>query len=145
MPVAAICCLKAAKTAAVSVLAQLAASGVPHRFTFAAVYMAPEARLDGHVDLYREVVEMPRVFEWNIHALNKMQKFSESKISLANGKADNHVMWNGVANVAGALPVTPAGPGGPERGNRTTKVAPRPGAVSSSTDPPCAATRERAC
>ena len=28
--------------------------------------MAPEARLDGHVDLYREVVEMPRVFEWNL-------------------------------------------------------------------------------
>lgn len=46
--------------------AQLAAAGLPHRFTYAAVYMAPEARLDAHVDLYREVVEMPRVFEWNL-------------------------------------------------------------------------------
>jgi orotate phosphoribosyltransferase len=30
------------------------------------VYMAPEARLDGHVDMYREIVSMPRVFEWNL-------------------------------------------------------------------------------
>jgi orotate phosphoribosyltransferase len=45
---------------------QLAAAGLPHRFSYAAVYMAPEARLDNHVDLYREVVSMPRVFEWNL-------------------------------------------------------------------------------
>jgi hypothetical protein len=29
----------------------------------------------------------PRIFEWNIHALSKMQKFSDTKISLDNGKA----------------------------------------------------------
>ncbi|MEP7066961.1 MAG: phosphoribosyltransferase family protein [Gemmatimonadota bacterium] len=45
---------------------QLDAAGLPHRLTFGAVYMAPEARLDGHVDIYREVVPMPRVFEWNL-------------------------------------------------------------------------------
>lgn len=49
-----------------NVKAQLAAAGLPHRFSYAAVYMAPESRMDGHVDLYREVVPMPRVFEWNI-------------------------------------------------------------------------------
>jgi orotate phosphoribosyltransferase len=48
------------------VKAQLAAAALPHRITYAAVYMSPEARLDGHVDLYREVVAMPRVFEWNL-------------------------------------------------------------------------------
>ena len=48
------------------VRAQLEAAGLPHRLSYAAVYMSPEARLDGHVDLYREVVEMPRVFEWNL-------------------------------------------------------------------------------
>ncbi|MEO8879447.1 MAG: orotate phosphoribosyltransferase [Gemmatimonadaceae bacterium] len=53
-------------SAMASVKAQLADAGLPHRFTYAAVYMAPEARLDSHVDLYREVVEMPRVFEWNL-------------------------------------------------------------------------------
>lgn len=53
-------------SAMAKVKAQLAAAGLPHRITFAAVYMAPEARLDGHVDLYREVVDMPRVFEWNL-------------------------------------------------------------------------------
>jgi len=46
--------------------AQLAAAALPHRLSFAAVYMAPEARLDGHVDMYREIVSMPRVFEWNL-------------------------------------------------------------------------------
>jgi len=45
---------------------QLAAAALPHRLSFAAVYMAPEASLDGHVDLYREIVSMPRVFEWNL-------------------------------------------------------------------------------
>jgi orotate phosphoribosyltransferase len=49
-----------------NVKAQLAAAALPHRLSFAAVYMAPEARLDGHVDLYREIVSMPRVFEWNL-------------------------------------------------------------------------------
>lgn len=29
----------------------------------------------------------PRMFEWNIHALYKMQKFSDTKISIGNGKA----------------------------------------------------------
>jgi orotate phosphoribosyltransferase len=53
-------------SAMAKVKAQLASAGLPHRFTYAAVYMAPEARLDDHVDLYREVVDMPRVFEWNI-------------------------------------------------------------------------------
>ena len=53
-------------SAMAKVKAQLAAAGLPHRITYAAVYMAPEARLDGHVDRYREVVEMPRVFEWNL-------------------------------------------------------------------------------
>jgi orotate phosphoribosyltransferase len=48
------------------VKASLAAAALPHRMSYAAVYMAPEARLDGHVDLYREVVPMPRVFEWNL-------------------------------------------------------------------------------
>ena len=48
------------------VRAQLAAAALPHRLSFAAVYMAPEARLDGHVDMYREIVPMPRVFEWNL-------------------------------------------------------------------------------
>ena len=48
------------------VRAQLAAAALPHRLSFAAVYMAPEALLDGHVDLYREIVSMPRVFEWNL-------------------------------------------------------------------------------
>lgn len=45
---------------------QLARAGLPHRVTYAAVYMAPEARFDEHVDLYRELVDMPRVFEWNL-------------------------------------------------------------------------------
>ena len=45
---------------------QLAVAGLPHRISYAAVYMAPEARLDRHVDLYREIVPMPRVFEWNL-------------------------------------------------------------------------------
>jgi orotate phosphoribosyltransferase len=45
---------------------QLEAAALPHRVSYAAVYMAPEARLDGHVDLYREIVSMPRVFEWNL-------------------------------------------------------------------------------
>jgi orotate phosphoribosyltransferase len=53
-------------SAMAKVKAQLAAAALPHRITYAAVYMAPEARLDGHVDLYREVVAMPRVFEWNL-------------------------------------------------------------------------------
>jgi len=44
------------------VKASLAAAALPHRVSYAAVYMAPEARLDGHVDLYREIVPMPRVF-----------------------------------------------------------------------------------
>lgn len=48
------------------VKASLAAAALPHRVSYAAVYMAPEARLDGHVDLYREIVPMPRVFEWNL-------------------------------------------------------------------------------
>ncbi|MBK5188824.1 MAG: hypothetical protein JJD97_11320, partial [Gemmatimonadaceae bacterium] len=48
------------------VRAQLAAAALPHRLSYAVVYMAPEARLDGHVDLYREIVPMPRVFEWNL-------------------------------------------------------------------------------
>ena len=48
------------------VQADLAAAALPHRLTFAAVYMAPEASLDGDVDLYREIVPMPRVFEWNL-------------------------------------------------------------------------------
>jgi hypothetical protein len=30
---------------------------------------------------------MPRMFEWNIHALNKMRKFSDTRISIDNGKA----------------------------------------------------------
>jgi hypothetical protein len=29
----------------------------------------------------------PRAFEWNIHALSKMQKFSDTKVALVNGKA----------------------------------------------------------
>ncbi len=45
---------------------QLRSAALPHRLTYAAVYMSPEARLDAHVDLYREVVTMPRVFEWNL-------------------------------------------------------------------------------
>jgi orotate phosphoribosyltransferase len=45
---------------------QIRRAALPHRISYAAVYMAPEARLDGHVDLYREVVAMPRVFEWNL-------------------------------------------------------------------------------
>ena len=53
-------------SAMAKVKAQLAAAALPHRITYAAVYMSPEARLDGHVDLYREVVAMPRVFEWNL-------------------------------------------------------------------------------
>lgn len=53
-------------SAMAKVKAQLKHAALPHRITYAAVYMAPEARLDDHVDLYREVVEMPRVFEWNI-------------------------------------------------------------------------------
>jgi len=53
-------------TAMRKVRAQLEAAALPHRLSYAAVYMAPEARLDGHVDLYREIVEMPRVFEWNL-------------------------------------------------------------------------------
>lgn len=48
------------------VRADLAAAALPHRVSFAVVYMAPEARLDGHVDFYREMVPMPRVFEWNL-------------------------------------------------------------------------------
>jgi orotate phosphoribosyltransferase len=48
------------------VKAQLARAALPHRVTYAAVYMAPEARFDGHVDFYRELVAMPRVFEWNL-------------------------------------------------------------------------------
>lgn len=39
---------------------------LPHKISYAAVYMAPDARLEGHVDLYRELVPMPRVFEWNL-------------------------------------------------------------------------------
>lgn len=45
---------------------RIANAALPHRISFAAVYMAPEARLEGHVDLYRELVPMPRVFEWNL-------------------------------------------------------------------------------
>lgn len=41
-------------------------AGLPHRISYAAVYMAPDARLEGHVDMYRELVPMPRVFEWNL-------------------------------------------------------------------------------
>jgi orotate phosphoribosyltransferase len=42
------------------------AAALPHRVTYAAVYMSPEVRFDSHVDLYRELVAMPRVFEWNL-------------------------------------------------------------------------------
>jgi orotate phosphoribosyltransferase len=41
-------------------------AALPHRVTYAAVYMSPEVRFDSHVDLYRELVAMPRVFEWNL-------------------------------------------------------------------------------
>ena len=41
-------------------------AALPHRMTYAAVYMSPEVRFDSHVDLYRELVAMPRVFEWNL-------------------------------------------------------------------------------
>jgi orotate phosphoribosyltransferase len=44
----------------------IAAAQLPHRITYAAVYMAPDALREGHVDLHRELVPMPRVFEWNL-------------------------------------------------------------------------------
>jgi orotate phosphoribosyltransferase len=44
----------------------IAAAQLPHRIVYAAVYMAPDAVHEGHVDSYRELVSMPRVFEWNL-------------------------------------------------------------------------------
>jgi orotate phosphoribosyltransferase len=45
---------------------RIASANLPHRISYAAVYMAPDAQLEGHVDYYRELVPMPRVFEWNL-------------------------------------------------------------------------------
>ena len=45
---------------------RIRSAALPHRISYAAVYMAPDAQLEGHVDMYRELVPMPRVFEWNL-------------------------------------------------------------------------------
>lgn len=43
---------------------RLAAAGLPHNLTYAAVYATPEST--GLVDLHFEVVPLPRVWEWNV-------------------------------------------------------------------------------
>lgn len=45
---------------------RLAAAGLPHRLTYAAVYATPEAVQRGLVDIHFEIVPLPRVWEWNV-------------------------------------------------------------------------------
>lgn len=48
------------------VKAQIRAARLPHRIRYAVAYVSPESVENEWIDLYGEVVPLPRVFEWNV-------------------------------------------------------------------------------
>jgi orotate phosphoribosyltransferase len=55
------------------VRARIGAAGLPHRIEYGAVYMRPGS--EGAVDHYAELVDVPRLFEWNILHARKLDRF----------------------------------------------------------------------
>jgi hypothetical protein len=62
----------------------------------------------------------PRTFEWNIHALHKMQKLSDTKVALAEGKA--HMCVEMLASPAVTFDQNDRFTTPPQRGSMNDKV-----------------------
>jgi orotate phosphoribosyltransferase len=54
---------------------RLKAAQLPHRILYAAVFASPQSVREGWVDHYAEIVDVPRVFEWNIMHTTQMSRF----------------------------------------------------------------------
>ncbi len=52
---------------------RIAAASLPHKVCYGAVYVRPGA--EQHVDFYCEVLEVPRIFEWNVLQSRKLVNF----------------------------------------------------------------------
>jgi uncharacterized protein DUF4962/heparinase II/III-like protein len=96
--------------------AQKAYAGMLTRAQRSLVYLKP-----GVVLVYDHLsAPMPRLFEWNIHALHKMQKFSETRISIVSGKA--HMCVEMLASPAVAFNQHDRFPTPPQRNSMADKT-----------------------